>query len=450
MVPMQIAALSLALAGAGDTALLDFSAPWCAPCRSMEGTMDQLEQAGYPIRRVNTDRERELASRYNVQNIPCFVLVVDGQEVGRLSGARRRDELLALFAQGGIGPGGQRAALARGQSPDPPARPNPMTSQPASAPFGATSGPAAAPERQAAPAASTVSSDELIASSVRLTIQDPKGSSYGSGTIIDARQGEALVLTCGHIFRDSQGQGRIVVDLCAPGAPQKLEGRLVSYDLKCDVALVSIRPGTSVRVAPVAPKGTPIARGDRVITVGCNNGGLATAVESHVTAIDKFLGPPNVQVAGLPVQGRSGGGLFNAQGQVIGVCNAADPTDHEGLYAALAAVQEQLDAHGLAAVYAPRSGGALASAGSAASKHDELNAAERAVLAEVHSRGDGAEVICIVRSLSNPQAKSEVITLDRASPAFLRQLAADQEAQQSRRLTSLDVRQQPATRGTQR
>ena len=73
--------------------------------------------------------------------------------------------------------------------------------------------------------ASGVTSQALIESSVRLNIADPAGSSYGSGTIIDARQGEALVLTCGHIFRDSKGQGTITVDLFGAGAAQKLPGR---------------------------------------------------------------------------------------------------------------------------------------------------------------------------------------------------------------------------------
>src|SRR5690606_20861721 len=89
--------------------------------------------------------------------------------------------------------------------------------------------------------AETVSPDELIASSVRLTISDPQGISYGSGTIIDARGGEALVLTCGHIFRDSQGKGEISVDLLVPGGPQKLPGKIVAYDDKhSDIGLVSI------------------------------------------------------------------------------------------------------------------------------------------------------------------------------------------------------------------
>ena len=46
---------------------------------------------------------------------------------------------------------------------------------------------------------------QCLASSVRLKIEDADGNSVGSGTIIDARAGEALVLTCGHIFRESQG-----------------------------------------------------------------------------------------------------------------------------------------------------------------------------------------------------------------------------------------------------
>src|SRR6476646_6084923 len=97
MVSMQIAALVAALSGVSETVLLDFHAPWCAPCRSMDGTVAELQRAGYPIRKVNIDNERDLATRHNVQSIPCFVMLVDGKEVGRVTGASRRSELLDLF-----------------------------------------------------------------------------------------------------------------------------------------------------------------------------------------------------------------------------------------------------------------------------------------------------------------------------------------------------------------
>src|SRR4051794_2944756 len=108
MVSIQIAALILATSGMGETVLLDFQAPWCAPCRSMDGTIAEIERAGYPVRKVNIDHERSLAARYHVESIPCFVLVVDGKESGRITGASRRSELMALFASAGVGPGGSR------------------------------------------------------------------------------------------------------------------------------------------------------------------------------------------------------------------------------------------------------------------------------------------------------------------------------------------------------
>ena len=41
---------------------------------------------------------------------------------------------------------------------------------------------------------------------VRFTILEPNGRAYGTGTIIDARSGEALVVTCAHLFRGPDGK----------------------------------------------------------------------------------------------------------------------------------------------------------------------------------------------------------------------------------------------------
>ncbi len=315
----------------------------------------------------------------------------------------------------------------------------------------------------------TVPTSRLVDASVRLTIEDRDGFSHGSGTIIDARQGEALVLTCGHIFRDSQGKGKILIDVFGPQSVQKIEGQLLSYDIKRDVGLISFRPGVPVTVAPIAPPGHRLLPGDKVVSVGCDHGAAPTARESKVTSLNKFSGPANVEVAGQPVQGRSGGGLFDSEGYVVGVCNAADPADNEGLFAAAGTLHEELDRANLSAIYQAKPMASLASqmggaqdgrlAGAAAGRAipsgltaDELrqaatmaqlSPAERAALGQLkNGAGQQAEVICIVRPLADPSAKPEVVFLDRASSTFLEQLATER-MKNTRQLTSLEARRVP-------
>ena len=45
-------------------------------------------------------------------------------------------------------------------------------------------------------------------------------------------------------------------------------------------------------------------------------------------------------------------------------------------------------------------------------------------------------MICVIRPLADPRAKSEIIVLDSASPEFLKQLAAERQVQDARHLTS--------------
>ena len=82
--------------GPGETVLLDFYADWCGPCRSMIPAVEQLAAKGYSVRRVNVDQDRDLTQRFRISSIPCFVMLVNGQEAGRVVGATGLDRLEQL------------------------------------------------------------------------------------------------------------------------------------------------------------------------------------------------------------------------------------------------------------------------------------------------------------------------------------------------------------------
>jgi hypothetical protein len=209
----------------------------------------------------------------------------------------------------------------------------------------------------------------------------------------------------------------------------------------------------AVAAIAVAPRGVAVARGDRAISVGCDHGDAPAARPTHVTSTRKFLGPDHVMASGEPAQGRSGGGLFNEQGQLIGVCNAADPDDREGMYAAASTVHTLLDEANLSFVYQrgdavgaadSRPTDALAGSAPAMPRQTPIDRGVAQSIHEVPIAGnsatgspDAAEVVCVVRDLADPRAKSEVIVLDRVSRQFLAQLERERSTQLARRNTSL-------------
>ena len=393
------------LSAAGETALLEFAAPWCAPCSAMEPVVSRLEAEGLPIHRVNIDQHPEFAQQHRVESIPCFVMIVQGREVDRVTGSTSYERLCQMVSKAAAGSNSadaRRSGTAVPWPQDGPIPQRPLT-QPAS-------------QVESAQAAGGVVA-ELLAATVRIRVADAKGASYGSGTIVDMHEQEALVLTCGHLFRESTGQGKVTVDLFIGGQPRSIPAQLVRYDLKRDLGLVSCRPGVPVKPIQVASRDRIVQVGETMWVTGCDRGGGPFRAETRVVSIDKYIGLPNIQVAGLPPDGRSGGGLFTVDGQLVGICNAADEIDQQGLYAALPAIQGELDQAGLSFVYqADR----LVPAASLAS--NATQSPERSSLGE--SALHDAEVICIVRSKNDSQ-KSQVFVLENASPGLIKQLALE-------------------------
>ncbi|MEQ8837937.1 MAG: thioredoxin family protein, partial [Lacipirellulaceae bacterium] len=77
--------------------LLQFSSPSCGPCRSMRPKVRRLHQAGYAVREIDVTREPQLAERYRVRSLPTFVTVVGNREEGRLVGATSQAQLQEMM-----------------------------------------------------------------------------------------------------------------------------------------------------------------------------------------------------------------------------------------------------------------------------------------------------------------------------------------------------------------
>lgn len=83
--------------GAGLT-LVDFWAPWCAPCRAIAPVLEQVAneyEGRLTVAKVNVDDNPESASRFGVQSIPTLLLFADGDLVDRIVGAAPRAQLVA-------------------------------------------------------------------------------------------------------------------------------------------------------------------------------------------------------------------------------------------------------------------------------------------------------------------------------------------------------------------
>ncbi|MFP3044508.1 MAG: thioredoxin [Thermocladium sp.] len=79
-----------------EVAVVDFWAPWCAPCFMLEPIIKQLaiELKDVGFGKVNSEEEPDIAARYYVMSLPTIIIFKNGEPVDTVIGVVPKKALL--------------------------------------------------------------------------------------------------------------------------------------------------------------------------------------------------------------------------------------------------------------------------------------------------------------------------------------------------------------------
>lgn len=197
----------------------------------------------------------------------------------------------------------------------------------------------------------------------RPTVRVRQGHSIGTGTIIASVEGETLILTASHVVEDS---GPLFVELfrfnlgweryqTVSGFPRRLAATVAARDRDADLAVLRVGGQLALPyVVRIAPSSRSIPAGTPVTSIGFDHGEGLIGFPSKVRRVDRVDmdrgggDRPFLITDNPPEVGRSGGGLFLADGTLVGVCVARAqlrPGPLFGMYSSVGNVEHLIQSH---------------------------------------------------------------------------------------------------------
>ena len=347
---------------APEVELLDFTASYCKPCQQMLPILKRMQSDGFPVRQVDITENPELARQYRVEAVPSMILLVRGRETKRFVGLteesllrRSLNDAARQVDKENRAAEAQRAAIAEPAAPVPEVSEKssgkslgylfekmfPRWGQAAQEPIIRGQSPELPGDRRG---------QELAAvATVRVTVEGTtadeglKVRETGTGTIIHSAAGESVILTCSHFFQGLDVKStRTTVEAFTGGEAQQFPAQVIMGNHRLDLAILKIQPGRILPAISLAEEVPELTAGEELVSFGCDAGAEPSKLSVTLVDQDRYDGPGNLICSKAPASGRSGGGLYTAAGQLVGICSCANRNLAEGLYMSRGAVAELL------------------------------------------------------------------------------------------------------------